>query len=1001
MAAPLSLRAQGVPNVDPELLGYLKPPPYENSGSKNLDSWSLQWAHACEENEPWLIMSYHSESGAFPWCALCGKWASADHLTSQKCVQKRDGWHLTLGPFLQNMINKHNDYDESSPSGSITQGAEPSSWRRARAAAAAAEEPEPAPAPEPRPAPAPGAVPREQRRKCLNPYCSYLEHELRDEFIGYCCKMCEKWEKENYKKKTFHGKRCQKEPAPVERATESPPRATGTSTAASGSAASSPEQPSGANGRTSGAAEQGGADERQPEAEVFTDAPKEDATQWEHTFQTKFGVSDIWATAGVDPSGEMQPQWRPPGVVRGTTLVVVQIDEESPEVLRMEVQPGFWVTLAERNPSSWSIRSCFQEPSSSWNQLFKKTKHLGEVWWKADQWWSWAKKQFEDFEKVQLSLRHALPQLEQNRDGLSKKCEERDEARKSALETLEDFITIASKARRTSCDWHGGAERIHQIDCARQWADELKEGTQLQVEEETKRLSDHYMKVVLSRNKMRSSDAELENEKDLEKQGESRTVGESKLDFLQKERDKYRQDEKEATSAYFRKMAELCRKANRLAPEMLPKLRENMGKEIKYTLSKLPPHEQAQVMQVFDHNISISHYEPDSLNNGRRLSQPGARHAVYEMQYEGNPCVVKVFDFHATHHSIPTFIQEVVLHVRLQHPLVVPLRRAFIDHKEHRGFLQFDRYECNLQAHLDRMSQPERVPHKFGEPAEAGMVDKMPSKITQMMILSVARVHSHKVVHGDLKPSNWLWDEKRGIPILCDFETAKDQAINITRTQTSRMQSEGYVAPELKEDKARPTSASDVFALGRSIERVLSTVHQSRSSEHDNLRGFVDKMVCNEPSHRMTAEAAAEVWWSDMLRGPDGYQRLVKADEVLFTQAECSGTFSGGRHQGQPLETLIQAIVDNPEYPLKDDRLIIDVVKKGMALQSVDNRRLYCFREAQRRLRWQSDAIVWIKICERKHDIVQERFVKHYDTRDGGKTIYVRGLSRRPGGEYR
>jgi hypothetical protein len=29
------------------------------------------------------------------------------------------------------------------------------------------------------------------------------------------------------------------------------------------------------------------------------------------------------------------------------------------------------------------------------------------------------------------------------------------------------------------------------------------------------------------------------------------------------------------TSAYFRKMAELCRKANRLAPEMLPALRQH------------------------------------------------------------------------------------------------------------------------------------------------------------------------------------------------------------------------------------------------------------------------------------------------------------------------------------------------------------------------------------------------------------------------------------------
>lgn len=41
---------------------------------------------------------------------------------------------------------------------------------------------------------------------------------------------------------------------------------------------------------------------------------------------------------------------------------------------------------------------------------------------------------------------------------------------------------------------------------------------------------------------------------------------------------------------------------------------------------------------------------------------------------------------------------------------------------------------------VTRMKNLERVPHKFGEPAEAGMVDKMPSRITQMMILSVAHV---------------------------------------------------------------------------------------------------------------------------------------------------------------------------------------------------------------------------------------------------------------------
>ena len=29
----------------------------------------------------------------------------------------------------------------------------------------------------------------------------------------------------------------------------------------------------------------------------------------------------------------------------------------------------------------------------------------------------------------------------------------------------------------------------------------------------------------------------------------------------------------------------------------------------------------------------------------------------------------------------------------------------------------------------------------------------------------------------------------------------------------------------------------------------------------------------------------SEAWWSEILSGTDGYQHLVRADEVLFTQA--------------------------------------------------------------------------------------------------------------------
>ncbi len=42
---------------------------------------------------------------------------------------------------------------------------------------------------------------------------TFLAHEDVEEFEGYCCKACAKWEKEGYKKKTHHGLYCKREPA--------------------------------------------------------------------------------------------------------------------------------------------------------------------------------------------------------------------------------------------------------------------------------------------------------------------------------------------------------------------------------------------------------------------------------------------------------------------------------------------------------------------------------------------------------------------------------------------------------------------------------------------------------------------------------------------------------------------------------------------------------------------------------------------------------------------
>ena len=110
------------------------------------------------------------------------------------------------------------------------------------------------------------------------------------------------------------------------------------------------------------------------------------------------------------------------------------------------------------------------------------------------------------------------------------------------------------------------------------------------------------------------------------------------------------------------------------------------------------PQEQTEVLRVLDQETDISHYaagsnlspafcfqDPDDLRQAKRLSDKDARHAVYALEpleaqngskrkncrrYQGERCVVKVFDLH-THGGLPGFMREVMLHVRPAWPVLL------------------------------------------------------------------------------------------------------------------------------------------------------------------------------------------------------------------------------------------------------------------------------------------------------------------------------------------
>jgi len=110
---------------------------------------------------------------------------------------------------------------------------------------------------------------------------------------------------------------------------------------------------------------------------------------------------------------------------------------------------------------------------------------------------------------------------------------------------------------------------------------------------------------------------------------------------------------------------------------------------------------------------------------------------------------------------------------------------------------------------------------------------------------AVAYAHARGVLHRDLKPGNVLFDDE-GRVFLSDFGLAKvvsDQS-DLTRT-LSLVGTPHYIAPELINDAAQATTASDVYALGAILYELLA---QRPVFDGDNVAAILKAISENDPA---------------------------------------------------------------------------------------------------------------------------------------------------------
>jgi len=536
----------------------------------------------------------------------------------------------------------------------------------------------------------------------------------------------------------------------------------------------------------------------------------------------------------------------------GVAVLLQELGEHGPvTVLRTSLKPSGWVSLAEwcdrdDNGVRSEFMTAFHDPTgSSWEQAIAEAVPLDDL---RDQ----AHMACAEFEEQQAALRDLVQKVLQEADNgeaalvRSADIALRDVTRGRALQQVREYVDAAGKSCILSAGWQNGCDREHQAAeaCARRGV--LEEGNTLDAERELMQLTELRDEARQARAAARIADAELVNAQELEKDNCEIAAKEK---VARETRDVGRRMDR----AFQKRIAQLSRLARDHAPEMLPGIVAKASAHVWKELMTLKSVDQARVLDVFAMEWRLAHYEQE-LDRMENLSKCGSRHQVFATKYDRTPCVLKIFDL-SIQTSLAGFLREVVLHGKLQHPLVVPLRRAFLDSSNAcsmRGVLHFDRYLCDL----DEWGQT----HAKQAPEPLAAVRRHAYAMTQ----SVAYIHLVGVVHGDLKPSNWLLDEGSGLPRLCDFETAKDRGPGGATTTHARttagfgLQTRGYAAPELVANPTLAKSrASDVFALGSSIEYLLNCVSSSANAEEQqHVRTLVNRMICESPSERISAQDA-------------------------------------------------------------------------------------------------------------------------------------------------
>jgi hypothetical protein len=236
----------------------------------------------------------------------------------------------------------------------------------------------------------------------------------------------------------------------------------------------------------------------------------------------------------------------------------------------------------------------------------------------------------------------------------------------------------------------------------------------------------------------------------------------------------------------------------------------------------------------------------------------------------------------AFRYGMKCFFEEGRSLAKLQHPNVVRVLNFFRANETVYMVMQYER-GSNLQEYIRR--------HK-------GFIrESFLRGVFTRLLNGLREVHTHKLLHLDIKPSN-IYIRQDGNPVLLDFGAAR-QTLAAGSNMLKPMYTPGFAAPEQYGSRELLGPWSDIYSIGASMYACLAGVAPQAS----DARATKDEVAC--ATRRWAGRYSPQ-----LLRTIDLCMRLdhLERPQSVFVLQKSLASRDHRQYQGRWIDTVVHRI---------------------------------------------------------------------------------------------